>query len=101
MKKKNDTNILKIRRNTKSSISAANVKKLHGFYTSRKKQKSVILNDDCMKVLPYLHDKTIDLVVCSPPYNVDLGKNKYNKNPYDLYRDNKKHNEYTCCLDRT
>ena len=36
----------------------------------------------------------IDLVVTSPPYNVDLGNNKYNKSPYDLYNDNKDHQEY-------
>jgi len=39
-------------------------------------------------------DNFIDLIVTSPPYNVNLGKNKYNKNPYDLYRDNKAHKEY-------
>lgn len=36
----------------------------------------------------------LDLVVTSPPYNVDLGNNKYHKNPYDLYNDNKEHQEY-------
>lgn len=36
----------------------------------------------------------VDCIVTSPPYNVDLGNNKHNKNPYDLYRDNKDHWEY-------
>jgi DNA modification methylase len=40
------------------------------------------------------HNIVVDCIVTSPPYNVDLGNNKYNKNPYDLYRDNKEHNEY-------
>lgn len=40
----------------------------------------------------------IDCIVTSPPYNVDLGNNKYNKNPYDLYRDNKDHWEYISWL---
>ncbi len=36
----------------------------------------------------------IDCIITSPPYNVNLGNNKYNKNPYDIYRDNKEHSEY-------
>jgi len=36
----------------------------------------------------------VDIIITSPPYNVDLGNNKYNKNPYSLYRDNKEHHEY-------
>lgn len=46
------------------------------------------------KAIPELEDDSIDLVVTSPPYNVDLGNNKFNKNPYDLYNDNKDHFEY-------
>ena len=45
-------------------------------------------------LIPELNNESIDLVVTSPPYNIDLGKNKYNKNPYDLYNDNKDHHEY-------
>ena len=41
---------------------------------------------------------SIDMVVTSPPYNVDLGKNKYNKNPYNLYNDNKQHQQYIAWL---
>lgn len=36
----------------------------------------------------------VDCIITSPPYNVDLGDNKFNKNPYDLYKDNKNHWEY-------
>ncbi len=43
---------------------------------------------------PKLNNGVIDLVVTSPPYNVDLGHSRYNKNPYDLYNDNKDHHEY-------
>ena len=35
---------------------------------------------DCLEVIPKLKDEIIDLIVTSPPYNVDLGNNKYNKN---------------------
>ncbi len=45
-------------------------------------------------LIPKLNNESIDLAVTSPPYNIDLGKNKYNKNPYDLYNDNKDHQEY-------
>jgi site-specific DNA-methyltransferase (adenine-specific) len=47
---------------------------------------------DCRDGLKQLEN--IDLIVTSPPYNVNLGDNKYNKNPYDLYNDNKEHHEY-------
>ena len=55
-----------------------------------------LYNGDCLEVMDRLIDKSvkIDLVVTSPPYNVDLGNNKYNKNPYNLYNDNKEHWEY-------
>lgn len=49
-------------------------------------------------LIPELNDESIDLVVTSPPYNIDLGKNKYNKNPYDLYQDNKEHHEFIAWL---
>jgi DNA modification methylase len=53
-----------------------------------------IYNMDCYDGIARLDDESVDLVITSPPYNVDLGKNKYNKNPYDLYVDNKEHGEY-------
>lgn len=52
----------------------------------------------CENLIQELPDESIDLVVTSPPYNVDLGNNKYNKNPYDLYHDNKDHQEYVMWL---
>lgn len=53
---------------------------------------------DCLEVMKEIPDKSINLVVTSPPYNVDLGNNKYHKNPYDLYNDNKEHQEYISWL---
>jgi len=53
-----------------------------------------IYNEDCLVTLSNMPNMFLDLVVTSPPYNVDLGNNKYHKNPYDLYRDNKDHQEY-------
>lgn len=57
-----------------------------------------IHNIDCTEGIPMLKDNSIDLIVTSPPYNVDLGNNKYNKNPYDLYSDNKGHAKYLSWL---
>ena len=53
-----------------------------------------IVCGDCLALLRQLPAESIDLVVTSPPYNVNLGRNKYHKNPYDLYRDNREHSEY-------
>jgi site-specific DNA-methyltransferase (adenine-specific) len=55
---------------------------------------SQLYHGDCMDAIPLLEDSSIDLVVTSPPYNVDLGNNKYHRTPYDLYNDNKDHTEY-------
>lgn len=43
-------------------------------------------------------DNSIDLTITSPPYNVDFGNNKVKKAGYDLYKDNKEHNEYILWL---
>jgi len=48
----------------------------------------------CEDLIIQLPDDSIDLVVTSPPYNVDLGNNKYNKTPYDMYNDNKDHKKF-------
>ena len=57
-----------------------------------------LYNNDCLDVINCLENDSIDLVVTSPPYNVDLGKNKYNKNSYDVYNDNKEHSAYITWL---
>ena len=49
---------------------------------------------DSLDLVNELDDNSIDLVITSPPYNVDLGNNKYHKDPYDLYNDNKDHQDY-------
>lgn len=48
----------------------------------------------CEDLIPKLPNNSIDLLITSPPYNVDLGNNKYNDNSYDMYKDNKDHLEY-------
>ena len=59
-----------------------------------------IYNEDCLEGISKLSNDCIDLIVTSPPYNVNLGNNKYNKNPYNLYNDNKDHKEYILWLKR-
>ena len=53
-----------------------------------------VYNEDCLKVIELMDDNSLDLVLTSPPYNVNLGQNKYNKNKYALYNDNKEHKDY-------
>jgi site-specific DNA-methyltransferase (adenine-specific) len=53
-----------------------------------------IHHGDCIKLIPKLPNESIDLVITSPPYNVNLGDNKYKKEKYDIYLDNKDHKEY-------
>ena len=40
-----------------------------------------IYNKDCISGMTSLKSNQVDLIQTSPPYNVDLGNNKYNKNP--------------------
>ena len=53
-----------------------------------------IYHGDCRNIIPNIDNESIDLVISSPPYNVNLGDNRYHKNPYDLYNDNKDHHDY-------
>lgn len=52
----------------------------------------------CENLIQELPDKSIDLVITSPPFNVSLGNNKYNKKGYDIYKDNKPYWEYISWL---
>jgi len=53
---------------------------------------------DCRHTIQLMDNELIDLVITSPPYNINLGHNRYHKNPYDLYNDNKDHHDYIDCL---
>ena len=58
-------------------------------------EKNITLyNSKSEDTIPTIEDNSIDLIITSPPYNVNLGDNKYNKNPYNLYNDNKEHSDY-------
>ena len=49
---------------------------------------------DSEQLIQDLDNDSLDLVVTSPPYNVDLGYNAKHQSPYDLYQDNKSHQDY-------
>lgn len=49
---------------------------------------------DCRKWLIQRDYDSIDLVVTSPPYNVDLGNNKFNRDGYDVHSDCMPHDQY-------
>lgn len=53
-----------------------------------------IYNMDCVKGIKLLDDNSIDLVITSPPYNVNLGESKHNRFSYDLYNDNREYKQY-------
>ena len=54
----------------------------------------MLINANSYEYVKTLQDNSIDLVVTSPPYNVNLGENKYNKNKYNTYNDNLSEEEY-------
>jgi len=48
----------------------------------------------CEYLIPQLPNNFVDIMITSPPYNVDLGNNKYNKNKYDIHNDAMDHQTY-------
>lgn len=54
--------------------------------------KQELMLGDCLKLLPAINDKSISLVISSPPYN--LGVN------YSKYKDNKERNEYLAWIEK-
>ena len=58
-----------------------------------------IYTGDCIELIQDLEDDSIDLMITSPPYNVDLGNTKKCKQTcYDVYNDNKEHHQYISWL---
>jgi len=51
-------------------------------------------------VLPQIPSDSIDIVVTSPPYNVNLGNNKKKKDSYDSYDDNMPYEDYLNWMDK-
>ncbi len=57
-----------------------------------------LFNEDCLLALDKIKNSSVNLCITSPPYNVNLGTNKYNKFGYNEYNDNKEHQEYISWL---
>ena len=55
-------------------------------------QTNIIYNEDCVAGMSKLPEKSIDICVTSPPYNLDIG--------YGSYRDNLPRQEYLAWLDQ-
>ena len=51
-----------------------------------------LIKGDCLAEMKGLND--VNLIVTSPPYNVNLGNNKYKKDGYSEYDDNLPYDEY-------
>lgn len=51
-------------------------------------------NGDCLELIKDIPNESIDIIITSPPYNVNLGNNKYNKKSYNSYNDNLQHGDY-------
>lgn len=45
-------------------------------------------------VMPIIPDSNVDLIITSPPYNLNLGHNKYKTDSYDTYDDNMPYEDY-------
>ena len=44
--------------------------------------------------LPLIPDNSVDIIITSPPYNVDLGHNKFKQDSYEDFEDNMPYEEY-------
>lgn len=60
--------------------------------------KNKIIHSDCVDAICTLPDNHIDLLITSPPYNVNLGNNKFNKDSYFSHDDNIPYDEYILWL---
>ena len=61
-----------------------------------------IFNTKWEETMPLLPPNFIDIVISSPPYNVDLGNNKFRKadRGYDEYKDDKSYKDYLEWMDK-
>lgn len=53
-----------------------------------------LINNDCFTAMKELSNGSVHCVITSPPYNVDLGNNKYKKEGYSTHSDNMPYNAY-------
>ena len=80
-KKTKKTNIKQEKKSEQTNDLSENVSE----NTKKKKLKyNIIYNQDCIKGMKKIQDKTVDMVICDPPYNIgkNFGNNKYNQEIY-------------------
>jgi len=63
-------------------------------------ENGILYHADTTILSELFPQNSIHAIITSPPYNVDLGNNRYKKDGYSLYHDNKEHKEYIRWLSR-
>lgn len=58
-----------------------------------------LINADCLLLLKTMKEGSAHCVITSPPYNVDLGNNKYKKEGYASHNDNMPYEEYLLLME--
>lgn len=53
-----------------------------------------LINGDSLNELKKIKLSSVNCIITSPPYNVDLGNNKYKKNGYNTHNDNMPYDKY-------
>lgn len=53
-----------------------------------------LINGDSLNELKNIKLSSVNCIITSPPYNVDLGNNKYKKNGYNTHNDNMPYDKY-------
>ena len=74
--------------------------------TSVEQENMTLINEDCISAMDKMDACSVNLIVTSPPYNVNLGNNKFKKDGYENYDDNLDYPEYLrwmnlvfeCCM---
>lgn len=62
------------------------------------KSENILYYGDCFFEIDKITDGELDLIITSPPYNVDLGNNKFNGDKYNSHNDNMNHTIYISWL---
>ena len=63
-------------------------------------QQMALFNEDCVKAMKAMAALSVNLIITSPPYNVNLGNNKFKKDGYENYDDNLEYHEYLAWMKR-
>lgn len=59
-----------------------------------------LIRGDCLLIMNELPSNSVHCVITSPPYNVDLGNNKYKKTGYSTHDDNMPYKDYLSWMEQ-